>query len=72
LFQREIKEGMCDPFEQQAPRIRQLLARYPKLLSIHRDETTAYFDGTMVDHVYPIGKTPTNFLHYLFEILAYQ
>jgi hypothetical protein len=72
LYQRQIKNGMCWDFKNQAPRIRQLLKDYPKLLTVTRDDAQAHFHGTMVDHVYPIGQTPTNFVHYLFEIIAYN
>jgi hypothetical protein len=49
-----------------------LIKDYPKLLTVTRDDSQAHFHGTMVDHVYPIGQTPTNFVHYLFEIIAYN
>jgi hypothetical protein len=72
LYQRQIKSDMCGSFEKQSIRIRKLLQDYPKLLTVTRDNNQAHFYGTMVDHVYPIGQTPTNFVHYLFEMIAYD
>jgi hypothetical protein len=78
IFKRAIKSNMIADEITTKNRIKKLLNTYPKLLTVSRNtedsdasKWTVDFQGTMVQHVYPINKIPKNYIHYLFEMLAY-
>lgn len=76
LKTRAIKENMIGEETQQKNRIRMLLSNYPDLLSIgitiEWADIKINIKGPMWEHVYPINWQPTNYIHYLFELIAYN
>lgn len=76
LKTRAIKENMIGEETKQKNRIRMLLSNYPDLLSIETamewEEVSITLQGIMWEHVYPIDWQPTNYMHYLFELIAYN
>lgn len=76
LKTRAVKSNMVGEETKQKDRIRMLLQQYPDLLSltptIEKENIIIVLRGVMGEHVYPIAGDPTNYVHYLFEIIAYN
>lgn len=76
MYQRAIKDNMIGEESIQLERIRSLITQYPDLLQVQwgswpiNTKTHISFTGIMVYHVYPIGKVPTPYLHFVLELIA--
>ena len=76
LKTRAIKDNMIWEEKSQKDRIRILLSQYPDLLwittNIQNEGINITLKWAMWEHVYPIYWQPTNYIHFLFELIAYN
>lgn len=71
LYQRDFTHAVGS-YSQEVGRLTKLLQQYPNLIKTEITEDGVIFEGTMVSHVYPTWWVPTNYIHYIAELVGYR